>query len=217
MVKPNSAAGLQATPGATPMGGVDAAVSGDWPTFGYDLQQTRHVPFTQVTKENVTDLGLTWSFDFIKADDTIPGGNETYPIVVDGVMYATTSYNHVFALDAVTGEQLWHWAPDDIGFFKNFGLNVNRGVAYGDGYVYMLTLDMRIIMIDAASGDLVKDINIGDFVEDALPEFGYYETAAPIYFNGNLFIGSSGSDNGVRGFFIAFKGADLGPAWPDPF
>lgn len=207
----------QATPSATPATGDGSAVSGDWPTFGYDLQQTRHVPFTAVDKSNVNDLGLAWSFDFIAADETIPGGNETFPLVIDGVMYATTSYNHVFAIDAVTGEQIWHWAPDNIGFFKNFGLNVNRGVAYGDGHVFMLTLDMRIIKINAETGELAQELNIGDVVEDARPEFGFYETAAPIYYNGVLYIGSSGGDNGIRGFFMAFNGADLSPAWQDPF
>lgn len=208
--------GQTTSTGATPVTGA-ATTNGDWPTFGYDYQQTRHVPFDQITKENISDLGLAWSFDFQAVDPEIPGGNETFPLVVDGVLYATTSYNHVFALDAKTGEEIWHWAPEEIGFFKNFGLNVNRGVAFGDGRVYMLTLDMRIIMLDAKSGDMLAEVNIGDTVPDALPEFGYYQTAAPIYYGGNLYIGSSGSDNGVRGFFMAYKGADLSPAWPDPF
>lgn len=202
----------QATPAATP-----GTVSGDWPTFGYDYAQTRHVPFDQITKENVSDLGLAWTFDFRSVDPEIPAGNETFPIIVDGVLYATTSFNHVFALDAKTGEQLWHWAPENIGFFKNFGLNVNRGVAYGEGHVYELTLDMRVVKLDARTGELVQEIRLGDFVPDALPEYGYYETTAPIYYNGKLFVGSSGGDNGIRGFIMAFNASDLTPGWPAPF
>lgn len=202
------------SPSASP----SVAVSkGDWPTFGYDYAQTRHVPFDQVTKDNVKKLGRVWSFDFLKADPNIPPGQECFPIVVDGILYATTSYDHVFAFDAKSGKQLWHWAPEQIGFFKNFGLDFNRGVAYGEGKVFLLTLDMRIVAIDAKTGKLVKEIHIGDTVAGATPELGYYETTTPVYYKGVLYIGSSGGDNGIRGFLMAYKASDLTPAWANPY
>ncbi|MQA74858.1 MAG: PQQ-binding-like beta-propeller repeat protein [Solirubrobacterales bacterium] len=188
----------------------------NWATFGYGYAQNRHVPFDEITKDNVGDLGKTWQFDFIKADDTIPEGNESYPLFVNGTLYVTTSFDHIFAVDAKTGEQKWHFTPSEIGPFKNFGLNVNRGVAYCDGKVFMLTLDMRIISVDAETGEQVDEAYIYDTVKDARPEFGYYETMAPVCYKDVLLIGSSGADNGIRGFFMAYN-TDLSPAWENPY
>lgn len=196
---------------------VPGASAGDWATFGYDYAQTRHVPFTEITKDNVTQVGRAWSYDFMANHSDVPPGQECFPLMVDGILYATTSFDNVFAFDAKTGKELWRWTPKQIGFFKNFGLTYNRGVAYGEGKVYLLTLDMRVVAIDAKTGAEVKEINIGDTVDGAKAEFGYYETVAPIYYKGLLYVGSSGSDNGVRGFMMAYKASDLSPAWANPF
>src|SRR5205085_5000616 len=100
--------------------------------------------------------------------------------------------------------------------FQNYGVNANRGVAYCDGKVYMLTLDMRIVSIDARTGQLVKEVAISDAVPDAVTEFGYSETQAPVCYKNILLIGASGSDYGVRGFVMAYK-SDLSPAWANPY
>jgi alcohol dehydrogenase (cytochrome c) len=210
--KPSTTTPEKAPSTATPE---KTSVKKDFPTFGYDYGNTRNVPFDQITKDNVKDLGVVWQVDFKSIDKDIPGGIQNFPIIVDGVLYATTSFNHVFAFDAVTGKQLWHWKPDKIGAFKNFGLNANRGIAYGDGKVYMLLVDNRIVSIDAKTGKTDKMVNISDSVPGAVAEDGYYETSAPIFYKGNLYIGSSGADNGVRGFVMAYK-ADLTPAWDQP-
>jgi alcohol dehydrogenase (cytochrome c) len=211
---PSAAPKASATDTLTP---TKTAVEGGFATFGYDLQQTRHTIYNQITKDNIKDVGLVWSTDFQKIDNSIPGGIQNYPIIVDGVLYATTSFDQVFAFDAVTGKQLWHWKPDAIGAFKNFGLNVNRGVAYGEGKVYLLTLDNKLVSLDAKTGKLVKQVQISDAVPGANVENGYYETTAPIYYKGTVYIGSSGGDNGVRGFVMAYKAADLTAAWDGPF
>lgn len=200
--------GAQATP---------APATGEWTTFGYNYEQTRHSPLTQITKANVQNLGRVWSVDFQDTDKTIPGGQEGYPLVISGTVYISTSFDHAFALDAATGKIKWYFSPGEIGKFHNFGLNFNRGLGYCDGTLYMLTLDMRIMAIDAASGKLVKEVNIPDTVPDAKTEYGYYETAAPICYNGTLIIGSSGGDNGFRGFVMAYNAKDLTPAWPNPY
>jgi alcohol dehydrogenase (cytochrome c) len=187
-----------------------------WETFGFDYANTRNTPFKQITADNVKDLGLVWSDDFMKIDKDIPGGNQGFPIVVDNVLYTTTSYDHILAYNASTGKLLWHWNPGKLGTFKNFGLNVNRGVAYGDGKVYILTLDNRVVSVDAKTGKTVKDVKISDVIPEATAEAGYYETTAPVFYKGKLFIGSSGADNGARGFVMAYN-ADLTPAWDAPF
>jgi alcohol dehydrogenase (cytochrome c) len=189
----------------------------EWGTYSYSHEQTRHVPFTEIDKSNVAELGRVYTVDFQQADQRVPGGQQSQPLMVDGVLYVTTSFNHVFAVDAQKGDVLWHFVPDRIGAFKNFGVTTNRGVAFGEGKVYMLTLDMRIIALDAKTGELAQEVQISDAVQDARPEFGYYESAAPIYYEGKLLIGSSGSDNGVRGFVLAYNADDLSPAWEQPY
>jgi len=190
---------------------------GQWPSYGYTYEQTRHVPLTQINRDNVRSMGLIWQADFQQLDKNIPGGQEAFPLVVGDTLYTTTSFNHVFAFNAKTGKMLWHFSPGDIGKFTNFGLDINRGVGYCDNKVFMVTLDQRLISIDARSGNLVKQINIGDVVPDARSEYGYYQTQAPICYKNTLIIGSSGGDNGIRGYVMAFNPGDLSPAWPNPY
>jgi alcohol dehydrogenase (cytochrome c) len=190
---------------------------GDWGTFGGTYDQTRHSPLTEIGPDNVDRLGREFSVDFIQLDETIPPQNQTYPIVVDGVIYATTSFNHIFAIDGRTGDVLWDFTPPDIAHFSNFGLSPNRGVAYCEGRLFMLTLDMRIVSVDAETGKLMKQVDISDAVEGAKPQLGYFNTAAPICYKGLLFVGTSGSDYGVRGFVMAYRAEDLSPAWANPY
>jgi alcohol dehydrogenase (cytochrome c) len=189
----------------------------DWATFGYDYDQNRHVPFDEITRANVTKLGKVWSVDFRKIDDTVPLGQQSFPLVVDGTMYITTHFNNIFALDAKAGDVKWQFKPSRTGAFKNFAVQTNRGVALCDGKVFMLTLDMRLIAVDADTGKLSKEIFVYDDVPDAKPRFGYYETAAPVCYKGKVIIGSSGAENGVRGFVTAFNASDLKAAWPSPY
>ena len=212
------AAGCGGDSGGETAGTVPAGLSAsEWGSYSNTYEQTRYVPFTEIDKDNLDELGRVFTVDFQKIDPEVPGGQQSNPLMVDGVLYVTTSFNHVFAVDAKTGDVRWHFAPSRIGSFKNFGVSTNRGVAYGDGTLYMLTLDMRVIAIDAKTGRLVKEVPISAAVEDARPEFGYYESAAPIYYEGKLLIGSSGGDNGSRGFVMAYNADDLTPAWEQPY
>jgi PQQ-dependent dehydrogenase (methanol/ethanol family) len=193
---------------------------GNWNTFGYDYGLSRNVPFSQITKSNVKDLGLIWSKKFKELDKNIPNGNQSFPVVVDGVAYVTTGNNFVFAFDAVTGKQIWEWAPPQEVTDKitNTGMaGTNRGVSVGNGKVYMLTADNGLVSIDAKTGKTVKFVHLSDFYPDVTAENGYYESSVPVYYKGKLLIGSAGSDNGVRGFFTVFNAEDLTPAWDQPF
>jgi PQQ-dependent dehydrogenase (methanol/ethanol family) len=190
--------------------------NGDWPAFGGTFEQDRHSPLQQITPENVGQLGRVFSVDFREIDPTIPPQQQTYPVVVDGVIYATTSYNHVFAIDGKTGKVLWHYKPEGIDFFRNFGLNPNRGVAYCDGKIFELRLDMQIVSLDAQTGELLQQVPISDAVPGAKPQLGYFNTAAPICYRDILLVGTSGADFGIRGFVMAYHASDLSPAWPNP-
>ena len=158
-----------------------------------NYEQTRYYPNRQINVDNVAKLRPAWIFQ-TEVVETM----ETTPIVVNGVMYVTTAFNHVYALDARTGEQIWHY-KHDMGPITTFccGPN-NRGVAaYGD-MVYMGTLDAKLVALDAKTGKLVWEKEIAD------PELGYSETMAPTAVDGKILIGTNGGEYGIRGFVKAF-------------
>ena len=155
--------------------------------------QTRYYPSRQINAENVKNLRPAWIFQ-TEIVDTM----ETTPIVVNGIMYITTAFNHVYALDARTGAQLWHF-KHKMGPITTYccGPN-NRGVAvYGDR-LFMGTLDARLLALDAKTGEELWNVEIAD------PELGYSETMAPSVVNGKVLIGTNGGEYGIRGFVKAF-------------
>ena len=161
-----------------------------------NYSQTRYHPAAQINLENVGDLRPAWIFQ-----TEIVESMETSPIVVNGIMYVTTSFNHVYALNAETGEQLWHF-KHKMGPITTYccGPN-NRGIAaYGD-MVYMGTLDAKLVALDAATGALKWETQIAD------PELGYSETMAPTAVDGKILIGTNGGEYGVRGFVKAYDAA----------
>ena len=217
----NAASPSASAPAASPSASAPSAGATfeNWGTYGFDLANTRHAPFKEITADNVNDLGIVWSADLKTLDKDVKNGNQAYPVVIDGVIYITTSGNQVFAFEATTGKQLWHWKPpaEEAANYSKAGIIANRGVAVGDGKVFMLTIDCQLVALDQKTGELVKKVKLSDFYPDVTLENGYYETTAPVFYNGIVYIGSSGGDNGVRGFEAAFKASDLTPAWDSPF
>ena len=188
----------------------------DWGTYGGSYDQIRHSPLTQITKDNVDTLGRVYSVDFRQLDRRVPKGQQSFPIVINGVIYVTTSSDFVFAIDARSGKELWEFVPSGTAIFKNFGVTANRGLAYCDGKLFLLTLDMRLISINPRDGHRIGSVLISDAVSGAKPEFGYSETQAPICYKNLVLVGAAGSDYGVRGFEEAYH-TDLRPAWPTPY
>jgi PQQ-dependent dehydrogenase (methanol/ethanol family) len=158
-----------------------------------DYTQLRFYPNRQINRGNVAKLRPAWIFQ-----TDVRESLETSPIVVNGVMYVTTSFNHVYALDARTGEQLWHYAHK-LGPITTYccGPN-NRGVAVYEDLVYMATLDSKLVALDAKTGSVVWQTEIAD------PELGYSETMAPTAVKGKILIGTNGGEYGIRGFVKAF-------------
>jgi PQQ-dependent dehydrogenase (methanol/ethanol family) len=167
-----------------------------------NYSQTRYYPARQINVGNVQKLRPAWIFQ-TEIIETM----ETTPIVVNGVMYVTTAFNHVYALDARTGEELWHYAHD-VPPIENFccGPN-NRGVAAYENMVYVGTLDAQLIALDAKTGRVVWKQQIAD------PELGYSETMAPTAVNGKILIGTNGGEFGIRGFVKAFDAKDGKLLW----
>jgi len=156
-------------------------------------EQTRYHPATQINTGNAAKLRPAFVVQTAMLESM-----ETAPIVVNGVMFITTSYNHVYAVSATTGEQFWHY-KHKIGPVSTYccGPN-NKGVAISEGKLYMGTLDAKIVALDAKSGKLLWETQIAD------PELGYSETMAPTVVDGKVLIGTNGGEYGVRGFVKAF-------------
>jgi alcohol dehydrogenase (cytochrome c) len=158
-----------------------------------DYWQRRYYPNTQINTANVARLHPAWIFQ-----TEVKESLETSPLVVNGVMYVTTSFSHVYALNARTGEEIWHY-KHKLGPVTTFccGPN-NRGVAaYGD-MVYLATLDSKLVALDAKTGNVVWQTDLAD------PELGYSETMAPTAVNGKILIGTNGGEYGIRGFLRAY-------------
>src|ERR1700730_13227261 len=155
--------------------------------------QTRFHPARQIGRDNVKNLHVAWIFQ-----TDVKESLETSPIVVDGVMYVTTSFSHAYALDAKTGVQLWHY-NHKMGLVTTYccGPN-NRGVQILGDLVYLATLDSKLVALNAKTGEVAWQSDIAD------PELGYSETMAPTVTNDKVLIGTNGGEYGVRGFVKAY-------------
>jgi PQQ-dependent dehydrogenase (methanol/ethanol family) len=165
----------------------------NWLHSNMAYSNSRYHPATQINTRNVSRLAPVYIFQ-----TEIRESMETAPIVVNGVMYITTSYNHVYALDAVSGKEYWHY-KHKMGPVTTYccGPN-NRGVAISRDVVYMGTLDAKLVALDAKTGRLLWETQIED------PEKGYSETMAPIVVGDKVIIGTNGGEYGIRGFVKAF-------------
>jgi alcohol dehydrogenase (cytochrome c) len=161
-----------------------------------DYRQQRYYPNSEINRTNVARLRPAWIFQ-----TDVMESIETSPIVVHGVMYVTTSYDHVYALDARTGEELWHY-KHKLGPITTYccGPN-NRGVAAYEDKIYLATLDSKLVALDAKTGKVVWQSEIAD------PELGYSETMAPTAVKGKILIGTNGGEYGIRGFVKAYDAA----------
>jgi PQQ-dependent dehydrogenase (methanol/ethanol family) len=189
----------------------------NWASFGNTLDQNRFSTLVQITPSNVDQLGRAFTVDLNKVVPGIKKGQQAYPIVVDGTMYITSGDDQVFAVNASNGDVLWHYTPDNLATFRNYGIVANRGVAFCDGRVFLLTLDMTIVALDPANGNQVARVPIARAVPGAQANYGYSETSAPICANHHLIVGAAGSEYGARGFVMAYNTPNLTPAWANPF
>ena len=167
----------------------------NWLSYGRTYDEQRFSPLEQVNADNVGKLGLAWSVDL----DT-RRGQEATPIVVDGVMYISTAWSKVMAIDAATGKVLWQFDPKVIGAKGAHACCdvVNRGVAVWKGRVFVGTIDGRLIALDAATG---KEAWSQVTVDQSKP---YTITGAPRVVRDKVYIGNSGAELGVRGYISAY-------------
>lgn len=170
-----------------------AGDSASWLHSNGSYAETRYAPATQINTSNVSKLKPAFIFQ-----TAVMESMETAPIVSNGVMFLTTSYNHVYAIDAVTGREFWHY-KHKMGPVTTFccGPN-NRGVAISGDRLFMGTLDSKLVALDAKTGNVLWSTQIAD------PELGYSETMAPVVIEDKVLIGTNGGEYGIRGFVKAF-------------
>jgi len=164
--------------------------------------QTRYYPASQINTKNVGKLKPAFVFQ-----TEVLESMETAPIVVDGIMYLTTSYNHIYAIDARTGKEFWHYKHKQGPVMTYCCGPNNRGVAIMGDRVYMGTLDAKLVALEAKTGKVVWSVQIAD------PELGYSETMAPVAVNGKILIGTNGGEYGIRGFVKAYDANDGKLLW----
>lgn len=185
----------------------DAASTGDVLTNGMGRHLQRYSPLDILNKDNVENLVPAWAFSLGGEKQR---GQETQPIVHDGVMYITGSYSRMFAIDVKTGKELWQYdARLPEGILPCCDV-VNRGAAiYGDN-IYFGTLDARIVALNQKTGDVVWNKKIADY------KAGYSYTAAPLIVNGLIITGNSGGEFGIVGEIQA-RDAETGDmVWTRP-
>jgi quinohemoprotein ethanol dehydrogenase len=172
----------------------------DWPAIGRDYHEQRFSPLDQVNAGNVAQLGIAWFADLPDAR-----GQESTPVMVDGVLYVTGPWSKVFAFDALTGRPLWSYDPKVDGLKGAHACCdvVNRGVSVWKGKLYLGALDGRLIALDAATG---KELWAVQTTDTSKP---YTITGAPRVVKDMVLIGNGGAEFGVRGYVTAYD-ADTG-------
>lgn len=170
----------------------------NWLTNGGTLFNQRYSPLDKINTSNVKQLKGEWTVKLGSGLDFKYSGEAT-PIVHDGVMYMITGANDVLALDAKTGDTIWEYRanlPEDMttvccGW-------TSRGVAIGEGKVFVGQLDSKLVALDQKTGNVVWSTLVAEW------EKGYTISSAPLYYNGKVYTGISGGEYGIRGRVTAF-------------
>ena len=168
-------------------------VGANWLSYNGDLSGRRYSSLSQINVRNVEQLRAQWVFHAQTSDRL-----EVTPIVANGVMFVTSA-NDTYALDATTGRTLWrHERPISEGLIDDASRHISRGVALWHSSLYRLTDNAHLLRLDARSGHLLWDVAYADWNEN------YGATGAPLVVNDKVIVGTSGGDDGVRGFLAAY-------------
>jgi len=177
-------------------------VGANWTSYNGDYTGRRYSSLREINTANVQKLRAAWVFHPANSQNL-----EATPVVVGGVMYMTSA-NDVFALDARTGRQLWHYnRPVSSGLLDDAASHKNRGVAVWQNSVFVETDDAHLLALDARSGGLLWDREYADKTKH------YGATGAPLVVKDLVIVGTSGGDSGVRGFLAAFDAASGNKKW----
>jgi PQQ-dependent dehydrogenase (methanol/ethanol family) len=170
----------------------------DWPLFGRDHDNTRFATQDEINTGNVDELGEAWS-TALGPDQYLM---ESFPLVLGEDVYVTTSTDEVMSINGKTGHINWTYTPE-VDFSQStgvggYGVSVNRGVAAENGKLFLLTFDNKLQAISQKTGERLWSSQVEN------PATGAYESMAPTAYDGKVFVGDSGSEDGVRGFVAAY-------------
>ncbi|HEY9548308.1 MAG TPA: PQQ-dependent dehydrogenase, methanol/ethanol family, partial [Kiloniellaceae bacterium] len=178
----------------------------DWVMPLGNYSSTRYSELDQITKENVGDLQVAWTFS-----TGVLRGHEGGPLVIGDVMYIHTPFpNKVFALDLNNnGRIIWKYEPrQDPNVIPVMCCDtVNRGVAYGNGMIFLHQADTTLVALDAKTGEVKWSTKNGD------PAKGETGTMAPLVAGDKVIIGISGGEFGIQGHLTAYNMSDGSMAW----
>jgi alcohol dehydrogenase (cytochrome c) len=177
---------------------------GNWLMYSHTYDGWRYSALDQITAQNVKNLRVKWLFQGRHQEKF-----ETTPLVVDGVMYLTRPENDVFALDAETGRVMWTYSHKNPERTYNCCGRVNRGLAILGNRLFMNTLDMHLIAIDARSGRELWKTEIYDYGAAG----GYAATGAPLAIKDKVVVGMAGGEHPVGGFLDAYDAATGKRVW----
>lgn len=181
----------------------DNATPGDVLTYGMGYNNQRYSPLKQINAKNAGKLRPVWAYSLNN-----PQGQESQPIVHNGVMYVTT-HNSTVALDPATGKQIWKQEielPQDVFKMACCGI-LNRGAAIYDGKLYRSTLDAHVVAMDAKTGKQLWKSKAADY------QNGQAMTSAPLIANGVVLTGIAGGEYGTRGFIDGWDPATGKQLW----
>ena len=170
-----------------------------WPTNGGNWYNQRYSPLVQIDRSNVASLKGVWRTQLGGSGVGPPYSGEAQPLVVDGIIYVPTGASDLFAINVATGAILWDFranldATNDVvccGW-------TSRGVAYGEGHIFLGVLDGRLESLDAKTGAVAWSVQAERWQD------GFSITNAPLYYDGLVITGFSGAELGVRGRVKAF-------------
>jgi alcohol dehydrogenase (cytochrome c) len=174
----------------------------NWFSYNGDFSGRRYSSLSQINRSNVGHLRAQWVFHSSNSNRL-----EVTPVVANGIMFVTSA-NDTYALDARTGRVLWHhvW-PNSEGLIDDASGHLSRGVAVWHSRLYRQTDNAHLLCLDARSGHLLWDVAYADWNRN------YGATGAPLVVNDKVIVGTSGGDDGVRGFVAAFYATTGKLAW----
>jgi alcohol dehydrogenase (cytochrome c) len=179
-----------------------APTAENWASYNGDYTGRRFTALSEITPANVTQLRAQWVFHI--RDST---GLENTPTVVNGVMFVSSG-NDAYALDARTGRSIWHYTrPVTEGLIDDASMHHSRGVAVWRNRAYIQTDNAHLLCLDARSGHLLWDVAY------ASDNKNYGATSAPLVVKDKVIVGTSGGDDGVRGFLAAFDAETGKEVW----
>ncbi|HMX29505.1 MAG TPA: PQQ-dependent dehydrogenase, methanol/ethanol family, partial [Blastocatellia bacterium] len=173
----------------------------NWLTYWGDLRGTHYSGLKQITPANAASMKSMWTAQL--------GGTtvETTPIVVDGMMFVTGPLSNVTALDARTGQTIWKYTRRLPAVASHCTVMTNRGVAVLGDRVFLATLDMHLIALDAKSGNVIWDVEQDDYRK------GISNTHAPLAIDGKIIVGVTAGECALTGFVDAFDAATGKKLW----